>query len=247
LLSVAGAACAALLAAGPAGAATLRFDRVLPGTFTTSECPAEALVSARCFLVEIGGLVPGLGQTIVRERVLQSGEEDADFCEPQIRYGTIVAPRGTIEYIATGIDCPASRELTGGYRAVVARWHAVRGTGLYVGVTGGGNESVRPDADAVFIHLFGTLDVPGVEFDTTAPSLSRVAPMSVRSARPVVVRYALPVARDAVDGAVQVRCTPPSGTRFAVGRTVVRCDAVDRSGNTATTRFAVVVGPRSGR
>lgn len=244
---MAAAAVVALGAAGHAGAATLRFDRVLPGTFTTSECPDVALVSARCFLVEIGGLVPGLGRTIVRERVLQSGEEDADFCEPQVRYGTIVAPRGTIEYIATGIDCPASRELTGGYRAVIARWHAVSGTGLYVGVTGGGNESVRPDADAVFIHLFGTLDVPGVEFDTTPPTLAAATRMSVRASGPVVVRYALPAARDAVDGAVSVRCTPPSGTRFAVGRTVVRCEAVDWSGNTARTSFAVVVGPRSGR
>ena len=131
-------------AVGAASATTLSFDRLLPGHWQLAEC-TEGSVRARCFLVEIGGLVPGLGDVVVRERVLQSGDMDIDFCEPQVRYGTIVAPHGTIDYVARGIDCPGTRELTGGYRAVVVDWVAAGGTGTYAGATGSGHGSVRPD------------------------------------------------------------------------------------------------------
>ena len=238
---------AALAAAGPASADTLSFDRVLPGTFATAECETGARELARCFLVEISGRVPGLGQTVVRERVFQSGDLDLDLCEPQVRFGTIVAPRGTVDYVATGIDCPASRELNGGYRAVMARWTATGGTGIFTGVTGSGQESVRPEGQRVFIHLHGTLDVPGAQFDLASPVFrSRPRTQTARSRVPAVVRYARPTAVDAVDGEVPVTCTPRSGSRFALGRTMVTCEAVDSSGNTATARFAVLVR-RGGR
>jgi hypothetical protein len=154
----------------------------------------------------------------------------------------MTGPRGTIDYLARGIDCPASRELNGGYRAVVVEWEAVAGTGAYVGVTGGGSASVRPDEDEVFLHLHGALDVPGLEFDTAPPVFSSgPRPVAVRSGAPAAVRYRLPVAVDAVDGAVAVTCAPGSGSRFRVGRTNVRCQSADSSGNVATTSFAVVV------
>lgn len=230
----------ALAAAAPASADTLPFDRVLPGTFETAQCETGARELARCFLVEISGRVPGLGHAVVRERVFQSGDLDLDLCEPQVRYGTITARHGTIDYVATGIDCPASRELNGGYRAVVALWTATGGTGIFAGVTGAGQESVRPEGDRVFIHLHGKLDVPGASFDLTPPVIRSVP--SRRTLRaPAVVRYSRPTAVDAVDGAVPVTCTPRSGTRFAAGRTVVTCEAADTSGNTATARFVVLV------
>ena len=237
----------ALAAAAPASAETLPFDRVLPGTFRTAACETGSLELARCFIVEIAGRVPGLGHTVVRERVFQSGDLDLDLCEPQVRYGTIVASRGTVDYVATGIDCPASRELNGGYRAVIARWTATGGTGIFAGVTGSGQESVRPEGQRVFIHLHGTLDVPGARFDLEPPVFrSRPRAQTMRSRTPAVVRYSQPVAVDAVDGAVSVSCSPRSGTRFAVGRTTVTCEAVDASGNTATARFVVLVR-RAGR
>jgi hypothetical protein len=112
---LAGLLVAALAVLAPAAAAgTLPFDRVLPGTFSVSQC-TEGGVQARCFLTDVGGLVPGLGKAAVHERVLQSGDVDFDGCEPQVRYGTITTPRGTIDYRASGIDCPATREQTGGY------------------------------------------------------------------------------------------------------------------------------------
>lgn len=238
---------AALAGAGPAAGGSLRFDVVLPGKFESTQC-LQGGEQARCFLVDIGGLVPGLGRTTVHERVLQSGEMDLELCEPQTRHGTFTTPRGTIEYVATGIDCPATRQQNGGYRAVVASWRIVGGSGAFAGATGRGQESVRVEGERVFIHLRGELGADALEFDTTGPLLEAVPQtIRVRSSRAVAVRYRVPVGRDAVDGRVAVRCAPPSGTRFRVGRTVVRCDAVDRSGNASTRSFVVVVTPRSGR
>ena len=242
MLAVAAAALGALLATSPAGAGTLAFDRKLPGHFKTAECDNGAGAQARCFLVDVAGVVPGLGRTTVHERVLQSGDMDAYLCEPQVRYVTFTTPRGTIDFVAHGIDCPASREQNGGYRAVVVDWDAVGGTGLYAGVTGHGGASVRPDEDEVFIHYYGTIDVPGATFDVAAPQfVSRPRPVTVRSPRATSVRFAPPIARDGVDGAVAVSCSPRSGARFRPGRTVVRCEAVDSSGNLAAASFVVHV------
>jgi HYR domain len=238
---------AALAGAGPAAAGSLHVHVVLPGTFESTQC-LEGGEQARCFLVDIGGLVPGLGRATVHERVVQSGEMDLELCEPQTRYGTFTTTRGTIDYVASGIDCPATREQNGGYRAVVANWRVVGGSGAFAGATGRGQESVRVEGRRVFIQLLGDLSVPALEFDTTRPLLTAVPEVvRVRSSRAAVVRYRVPVGRDAVDGPVAVTCTPPSGTRFRVGRTVVRCEAVDRSGNATARSFAVVVSRRGGR
>lgn len=240
-LAVGAAAAACLAVTAPAGGKPLPLDRVLPGHWQVADC-TEGPSRVRCFLVEFGGLVPGLGDVLFRERVLQSGDLDAALCEPQVRYGSIVAPRGTVDYVAHGIDCPGTRELLGGYRGVVVTWDVVGATGAYTGATGSGTGTVRPDEEEVFVHMLGTIDVPGVEFDTTAPVLSRIArAVTVRAAGRTTVRFALPVARDAVDGDVAVSCTPASGSRFARGRTTVECSAADSSGNVAEARFRVVV------
>jgi hypothetical protein len=48
-------------------------------------------------------------------------------------------------------------------------------------------------------------------------------------------------ATDDVDGEVPVTCTPPSGSTFPIGTTVVSCIASDAAGNTASGEFAVHV------
>ena len=121
-------------------------------------------------------------------------------------------------------------------------WDVVGGTGAYVGATGSGTGTVRPDEEEVFVHMLGTVDVPGVEFDTAPPVLSGIPrAMRVRGAGRTTVRFAKPVARDAVDGDVAVTCTPASGSRFARGPTTVECSAADSSGNVAEARFRVLV------
>ena len=89
----------------------------------------------------------------------------------------------------------------------------------------------------------GTLIVPGLDFDTTAPTITGAAAKTVRApkgAKRMRVRYAV-TATDAVDGAVAVACTPRSGSFFTRGRTKVSCSATDSSGNTAKAAFTVTV------
>jgi hypothetical protein len=50
-------------------------------------------------------------------------------------------------------------------------------------------------------------------------------------------------ATDLVDPAPTVVCSPPSGSFFPRGTTVVLCSATDASGNRASCTFEVVVQP----
>jgi HYR domain len=215
----------------------------LLGEFEVAEC-SDGGETARCFIVEESGPWRGLGEVQVRETVVQSGLMDLDLCEPQTRRGVFTTKRGTISYVASGIDCPGTRNLLGGYRGVIADWEVTGGTGLYTGATGSGTQNVRPedDGDEVNTHYVGTVSVPGLEFDMARPVLSGVPKaLTVRSPRPAVVRYRAPTALDAIDGAVDVTCVPRSGARFRLGRTVVRCAATDSSANEATAAFVVSV------
>jgi HYR domain len=88
--------------------------------------------------------------------------------------------------------------------------------------------------------------VPGVRFDLTAPTISGAVEKRVRIARrakPARVTYTV-IAQDDVDGVVTATCSPPSGSRFTVGRTQVSCSAQDASGNTSTATFTVTVKRR---
>jgi HYR domain len=78
--------------------------------------------------------------------------------------------------------------------------------------------------------------------DRTPPALS-VPPnksLRTRSARGVVVPF-VAVAVDAIDGPVAWTCTPPPGSVFPRGTTVVTCSARDHSGNVATASFTITV------
>jgi hypothetical protein len=79
--------------------------------------------------------------------------------------------------------------------------------------------------------------------DTTGPVIEVPAPVTVRATSPAgaVVSYALPTAADAVDGAAEVTCAPPSGSTFALGAHTVTCSASDSAHNTSTAGFTVTV------
>ncbi|HSB09837.1 MAG TPA: HYR domain-containing protein [Blastocatellia bacterium] len=83
--------------------------------------------------------------------------------------------------------------------------------------------------------------------DTTPPSIgpcsanitgatAATCPISTSG----VVTYATPPVTDNC-GVSSVVCTPPSGSSFPVGTTMVTCTATDNSGNTATCTFAVSI------
>ena len=128
----------------------------------------------------------------------------------------------------------------------VERFTVVGGTGRYVGATGEGtvaHTSTGPPDWSGRDTWTGTLVVPGLEFDLTAPVVTEARNRVVRAPRGkkrVRVRYAVS-ARDDVDGAIHAACTPKSGAWFRVGRTRVRCSAADSSGNESRATFLVTV------
>lgn len=120
------------------------------------------------------------------------------------------------------------------------------GTGTYERASGSGTMNPTVAYGLGKESWSGTLDVPGLAFDITAPTLSGAAGKTVRAPRGSTrVRVAYSVgARDDVDGAVPASCSPRSGARYPIGRTSVTCSATDASGNTGTASFVVAVKPR---
>lgn len=83
-------------------------------------------------------------------------------------------------------------------------------------------------------------------FDRVAPVITpppAPAPVVAPTPAGAPVTFPTPAATDNVDPTVPVTCTPPSGSIFPVGTTVVTCTATDASGNVSTTTFNVVVKP----
>jgi hypothetical protein len=121
------------------------------------------------------------------------------------------------------------------------------GTGQFAAASGRGMREQRftPNAPATET-LTGTLEVPGRAFDVTAPRLHGIGSKNVRAekrAKSARVTFNV-TATDGVDGAVPVSCLPKSGSRFEIGRTTVRCEATDSSGNTAKAAFTVTLKSR---
>lgn len=81
--------------------------------------------------------------------------------------------------------------------------------------------------------------------DTVAPTIAPHEDITVPSNTVgKVVTYTNPTATDNVDASVAVSCTPPSGSFFPVGPTVVTCTAQDAAGNAAVpTTFTVTPVP----
>jgi len=81
--------------------------------------------------------------------------------------------------------------------------------------------------------------------DTTPPTLTLPADISVDATGPTVVNYAEPTANDLVDGSVTPTCSNHSGDTFPVGTTTVSCTAEDSHGNSASGSFTVTVNAPS--
>ena len=158
-----------------------------------------------------------------------------------------VLPEDTLESIRrnkVGLKGPMTTPIGTGFRSVNVGLRQALGlyANLRPGKTMEGVQSTFDDIDLVVVreNLEGMYS--GVEFDTAPPVLSGIPrAMRVRGAGRTTVRFAKPVARDAVDGDVAVSCTPASGSRFARGPTTVACSAADSSGNVAEARFRVLV------
>jgi hypothetical protein len=149
-----------------------------------------------------------------------------------------VAGKGEIEFTATDPGCQQQATASLSYTVTA-------GTGPYAGASGSGALTIpvfNESAKTGFEHLDGSLSVPELAFDTTPSVLKDAVLKTVRakSRKGAVVRYSV-TATDAVDGTVPASCKPPSGSRFRIGTTRVRCSATDASGNIAAAAFKVTV------
>ena len=153
--------------------------------------------------------------------------------------GTVaVLSKGDFSFSASAPGCQQQATAT-------LTYSVTGGTGKYAGASGSGTLAVPSFTESTLSGIktwSGTLDVPGLEFETVPPVLRGAVSKTVRAKtkKGVVVRYAV-IATDAVDGSVPVVCKPRSGSRFKVGKTTVKCAATDTSANVATASFKVTV------
>jgi HYR domain len=243
------------LAAGGDKAVTGTLDlraKVSMKSPTQDPCPPGTPPSAWCYARTGEGGVRGLG------RVTQSYIYVANHLHPSCPSETVkilghlarfaVAGKGEIHFaVADFPDCLTPR---GAYTPTQS-FTITGGTGSYAGASGGGRvermaTGCGPGCAAGSDTWIGTLVVPGLEFDVTAPTISGAKSKTVRApekANRARVTFRV-TARDDVDGLVRVPCRPASGSRFNVGRTTVRCSATDTSANTARAAFRVTVRRR---
>ena len=155
----------------------------------------------------------------------------------------VVAGKGEIHFaLADGARCIEQEPL----RNEPQGFTITGGTGTYRQASGTGTFDRAVAAGRGTEMWIGTLIVPGLEFDLDPPALSGATSKTVRApkvAKRVRVAYNV-TASDVVDGRVPAACAPRSGSRFPIGRTVVRCSATDSSANTSTASFTVTVRPR---
>jgi hypothetical protein len=214
------------------------------------ECPAGVPTASSICAARTGdGIMPGLG-TVSESYEWVAGfgpptcpPVPADLAKSLATAGRlVVAGKGEIRVaLAAGASCVDLEPV----RNEPQDFTITGGTGLFDGASGGGTvERTLGDGRGTETWT-GTLIVPGHEFDLTPPTLDGATSKTLRAskgAKNARVAYRV-TATDAVDGAVRVSCRPPSGSRFRIGRTVVRCSATDTSGNTQGATFTVTVEP----
>ncbi len=229
---------------------TLTFQAEFTVTYPSTPCPAGTPARVECFARTGKGIVRGLGSVDeTYAYLLQNGVEGCDIEAVRLLPTTArltVPGKGEIELRVGGTACLAR---LGGVLQAKETFTITGGTGRYAGASGGGtidHVSYGPPAFAGRDSWTGSLVVPGVNFDLTAPTITGAVNKTVRAprrAKRVRVTYTVN-AVDAVDGSVPISCKPASGSRFRIGRTLVRCSATDNSANTQTATFTVIVKAR---
>src|SRR3954452_23580300 len=210
-------------------------------------CPPEAPPGvAECRAPTGKGFLRGLGRaTEIYTWYYRLGPPTcpADLGIPLATTGRlIVEGEGGIRFaLADGVACREQDPI----RLEPQSFTITGGTGPYDGASGSGTLERNGGAHGTETWT-GTLVAPGLEFDLTPPTLTGARSKTVRvsrRAKSTRVTYKV-TASDAVDGQVRARCSPRSAPRFPVGRTVVRCAAMDSSANAAKARFVITVKRR---
>jgi len=207
---------------------SLALDAALQMRGAPVTCPPEAPSANECYQVNGEGVVPGLGR--VSESFVVRLENNAAGCPALSSYRAFGFPvrlavvgKGAIDLAVAGSsECLAVADVLGLSRPFTV----TGGTGVYATAAGSGTlvRHVVAALGAGTDTWRGTLVVPGLEFNLTAPTIRGAAPKTVRApkgAKRARVRYA--VTEDDVDGQTPVSCTPTSGSLFRLGRTKVTC------------------------
>jgi hypothetical protein len=218
------------------GTYLVQFERV--------DCVAGIPATTNCFhnVSLRAGVFPGVGEVGPGAYTLVWDDFGAPCAHVQAQIPLLVAGKGEIDLAMSFTACfvadlfpPAAVTVTGG-------------TGRYAGASGSGMLTFSPPtltgpgAGNRVIAWTGTLNVPGLTFDTTPPEIagatSKVVKTRLRAG--ARARYAVS-ASDATDGPLPAACLPRSGSLFPVGRTTVTCSPVDSSGNATRAHFVITV------
>jgi hypothetical protein len=246
-----GSVTGARLAAGSVVLATtgsLTFAGELQGKYPPTSCPAGSPSTLECFARIGRGIIRGLGS--VEESYAYTVEGLPGGCPPEpvrVLPTTVrlsIAGKGEIEIRLPGTGCLSRVSPTP--LEAKETFTILGGSGRYTGASGSGtlaHVSYGPSAWRATDTWTGTLVVPGLEFDLTAPTITGAANKLVRvrsGVKRVRVTYAV-TAQDDVDAGIPTTCLPRSRSWFKVGRTPVLCTATDTSGNVSRARFVVAV------
>jgi hypothetical protein len=234
-----------------AATGTLALHAVLRMESKLAVCPAGTPSSAiECYSREGRGVVSGLGEVSESYIFVPAATNPAE-CPgggPVKILGNAarftVSGKGEIELVmAESQNCLSPVAALTATQAFTV----TGGSGAYAGASGNGTlrrtASQTPTGAIGTDTWVGTLVVPGLEFDVTAPTLGGAVGKTVPAPKgKTAVRVTYKVtARDNVDGVVPVSCQPTSGRRFTIGRTTVSCSTLDTSGNSGIAKFRITV------
>ena len=250
-LTIAAAGLVGAPSSAPSTAGTLNLQESLRLASATVACPPEAPPNATECRARTGtGSVRGLGTVFATYTwAYRMGPPTCppDLGKPLGTTGRLsVQGKGEIRFsLADGTRCVSQEPI----RNEPQDFTITGGNGAFEGASGSGTLTRSVSGGSGSERWTGTLVAPVFEFDLTPPAFSGARSRTVRApkgAKRVRVTYKV-TASDAVDGRVRATCAPPSGSRFRIGSTVVRCSATDSSANTRRASFRVTVRAASRR
>lgn len=245
-VAVLGSLAVAAVRADADSVGTLQMNNALHGKFNGIDCAAGNPATTSCYrnVSAFGDLIPGLGKATTTYTLI--GDDFGSACtRVHAEIAIVVAGKGEIDLAMPISGCITLEQLTTRFPPIAITVSG--GSGRYAGASGGGvlDTVIRetgPGAGFSTITWTGTLNVPGLAFDTTAPQITGATGKVVKTRLAKGARVAYSVkATDATDGTVAAACSPKSGSLFAVGRTTVTCNPTDSSGNPASARFVITV------
>jgi hypothetical protein len=230
---------------------TYALDAQLDVAYPQTDCAAGTPSGVECYARTGRGVIRGLG-SVTESSAYQVDSIPAGCGVDMVRLlpttaRLSVAGRGEIELRIDGTGCVP--RIPGQPLQAEAGFTITGGTGRYAGASGGGRYRDVSHGSPSFRGRdtwSGTLVVPGLAFDLTPPALTGARHRTVpapRGRKRVRVAYSV-TAKDDVEGTLPASCRPKSRSWFTVGRTRVRCSAIDTSGNESTATFTVTVKRR---